>query len=425
MRITIPKEIQQIIELINNHGYEAYLVGGAVRDRILGIDNQDYDLCTNMPLEEIKTIIPFFNIMRENDHRNTGIFRINDNEIEISSFHGDSLEEDLSNRDLTMNAIACDKDGNIIDPYNGVKDINNRTISLVKKDGEAIDIDPLRILRILRFKALYNFNIDTNTKTVILSKKELLNNVAVERIYQEFKKILLSNHPSIIIDDYKDIFCILIPELKESIGFKQNNPHHLYDVFNHTLKVIDNTPNNLALRMSALFHDLGKPACYKEDEKGIGHFLGHQFISAKIFENFANKYKIDSKTKDLVTKLVICHDQELSTKPVKVTRFLQKFGVEHIELLFKLKEADKKGQNYANEELEYLNKIKQLYLQRSEEEICLTIKDLKINGRKLLEMGFFDKKIGIILRDVLEQVTNEQLVNEEEQIVSFVERKYK
>ena len=177
--------------------------------------------------------------------------------------------------------------------------------------------------------------------------------------------------------------------------------------------------------MSALFHDLGKPECYTVDEKGIGHFLEHEYASAKIFNQFANKYKIDNKTKDLVNKLIICHDQTLSTKSVKVTKFLQKFGVEHIDLLFQLKEADKKGQNCTKEELNYIDNLKQLYLNKSEEELCLTIKDLKINGKKLLEMGFFDKKIGIILKDVLEQVITEQLVNKEEQITSYVERKYK
>ena len=201
MQITVPKEIRQIIDNINSLGYEAYLIGGAVRDMILNIPSNDYDLCTNMPLDQVKELLPGFKLMKENNHRNTGIIKINSQEIEISSFHGKTIEEDLFKRDFTINAIACDKDGNLIDPYNGVEDIKNKTISLVDKSGSGIDIDPLRILRALRFQAIYDFSIDEDTKQVMTSKVELLDNVAVERIYNELIKILTSANPSKTIRD--------------------------------------------------------------------------------------------------------------------------------------------------------------------------------------------------------------------------------
>jgi len=421
MQITVPEEIRQIIDSINSLGYEAYLIGGAVRDSILDIPNNDYDLCTNMPLEQIKEILPRFRLMKENDHRNTGIIKINGEEIEISSFHGKTIEEDLSKRDLTINAIASDKDGNLIDPFNGIEDIKNKTISLVDKSGLGIDIDPLRILRALRFQSIYDFSIDEDTKQVITSKVELLDNVAVERIYNELIKILTSNNPSKTIRDNKETFCALIKELYITVGFKQNNPYHAYDVFEHTLKVLENTPNNKYLRLAALFHDLGKPKTYTEDEKGIGHFYGHEFISAKIFLDFAKKYKIDKKTTALVRKLIIDHDRTMSVKPTKINYFIKENGIEYVDLLYSLKEADVRGQNpdWIERRVLELKKEKEIYHEQIKKEIPFTIRDLKINGNKLKELGIAGKQIGVILKDIHKKVLEEELENEEKALEEY------
>ncbi len=425
MQITVPKEIRQIIDNINSLGYEAYLIGGAVRDMILNIPSNDYDLCTNMPLDQVKELLPGFKLMKENNHRNTGIIKINSQEIEISSFHGKTIEEDLFKRDFTINAIACDKDGNLIDPYNGVEDIKNKTISLVDKSGSGIDIDPLRILRALRFQAIYDFSIDEDTKQVMTSKVELLDNVAVERIYNELIKILTSANPSKTIRDNKETFCALIKELYITVGFKQNNPYHIYDVFEHTLKVLENTPNNKYLRLAALFHDIGKPATYTEDEKGIGHFFGHEFISAKLFLDFAKKYKIDKKTTALVRKLIIDHDRTMSVKPTKINYFIKENGIEYVDLLYSLKEADIRGQNpdWIEKRVLELNKEKEMYHTQLDKKIPLRVSDLKINGNKLKELGIEGKQIGIVLKAIHEKVLAEELENEENVLEDYAKKK--
>ena len=426
MKIIINPQVKEIMEMVESRGYDIYLIGGAIRDGLIGMDNNDYDLCTNMPLEMMNSLFPSFKIMRENNHRHTGVMHYNGLEIEISSFHGHNIIEDLSKRDFTINAIGANKDGNIIDPYNGVEDIKNKVIRLVDNSGMAIDIDPLRILRAIRFAAILDFKIDSNTKSVINSKKKLLHDVAKERIYNELIKILMSDNPSKEISENKEIFFEIIPELEVTNGFDQNNPYHVYNVFDHTMKVLANTPKDLYLRLAALFHDIGKPFVYSEDSKGIGHFIGHEDESKRIFNRFADTYRVDSKTKNIVGKLVEYHDKELSIKPVKMTKFLQRFGVDELERLFLLKEADIKGHN---PDIEYyrlmdLYGTRKKYFDHLNTNPCLSIKDLKINGRKLLEMGYEGRQISFILKDILTKVTEDNIKNDEEKLEDYVHKTY-
>ena len=187
-KISLTKKIKKYMKLIIDNNYECYLVGGAVRDYLLNIKNKDYDLCTNMPLNKLKEIIPNVTIMKENEHRNTCIIREKDYDIEFTTFRGKDLKEDLSNRDFTMNSIAVDINGNIIDYFNGIESINKKTIKLTKENGEGLTTDPLRILRAIRQASKYDFKIDDNTKRQMNNKKTLLSNVAPERIYEELKK---------------------------------------------------------------------------------------------------------------------------------------------------------------------------------------------------------------------------------------------
>lgn len=426
MKIDIPDFLKDILGKINDAGYEAYLVGGAVRDAVLGKENKDYDLCTNMPFTEISKLFPKFIVMKENDHRNTGTFRVNGEDIEITAFRGNSLKEDLSNRDFTINAIACDKDGNVIDYYNGLDDIKNKKISLVNKEGLGIDADPLRILRGVRFSGKLGFDIDFNTKEVFNSKLDLLDRVAPERVYNELKKILVVDNIGNLVRDNKEVFFKLFPELSFGYKFEQNNPYHIYDVFEHTLSVMDNTSNNFELRLAALFHDIGKPFTYTEDEDGIGHFYGHPSVSKKIFEDIARKYRFDIKTRSSVTHLIENHDIEFSHKKSKMARLIQEIGEDDLKLLFLIKKADILGQNpkYSISRLNSLKESLDEYEQFINSNPALRIKDLKINGNKIKELGFSGVKIGNILNDLLQMVTDEVVENESQALEEFVLKHY-
>lgn len=419
--LKVPDKLKKYMQLIIDNGYECYLVGGAVRDYFINVKNKDFDLCTNISFDKLKELIPNITIMKENNHRNTAIIRNSGYDFEFSTYRGKELKEDLLNRDFTINAIAVDMNGNIIDYYNGINSINNRIITLVDQLGTGFVNDPLRILRAIRLALKYNFSIDSNTKKQMIVKKSLLNNVAPERIFEELKKIIVLDNVHKYMEEYKEIFFEIIPELKECEDFNQHNDYHIYDVYTHIINVVKNTPQNTYLRLASIFHDIGKPKSFELDEKQIGHFLGHAKVSNDIFKKFADKYKLDNKTKKIVSDLILYHEDELSSNNNKIYNFYKKFNMNRIEMLFDLKIADVKSQN-----LKYINRIEEL---RKVESKYITIRD-KYNsitycGDDLISLGYRGKEIGIILDDVKRQIINNKLSTDIKSINKYVLKNYK
>lgn len=419
--IEIPKDLKKYMQLIRDNGHECYLVGGAVRDYLINVDNKDFDFCTNIPFDKLKKLIPNITIMKENDHRNTAIIRSNGLDIEFSTYRGKDLKEDLFNRDFTINAIAVDVNGNIIDYYDGVNSVSNKTISLVDPLGTGLVNDPLRILRAIRLALKHNFNIDDNTKKQMIDKKELLNEVAPERIFEELKKIIVSNNVDKYMDEYREIFFEIIPEFKECNGFNQHNDYHIYDVYTHTINVVKNAPKNIYIRLASIFHDIGKPRAFKLDENQVGHFLGHAHISNDIFKNFADKYKLDNKTKMIVSDLVLYHEDDLSSKNNKIYNFYKKFNMNRIEMLFDLKRADIMSQNQKYiARIEYINKLEEKYVAIRDKYNSITY-----SGDDLISLGYTGKTIGLILDDVKRQIINNRLDADTESINKYVLKNYK
>ena len=360
--------------------------------------------------------------MKENNHRITSILHINNLKIEISLFKGINIQEDLHNRDFTINALALDINNNIIDINNYREDLNNKKLKLVKADGSGIDFDPLRILRAIRLSLSHNLSIDQNTKETIISKRSLLNTIAKERIYNEIIKILKYKESTKYIDEYKEIFFILIPELKKAYKFNQHNKYHIYDVFYHTLKVIDGVENNKYLKLAALFHDLGKPKMYTIDKYGEGHFYGHWKESNNIFKRFCKNYKVDKKTEKIVSLLILNHDRDIPSKRSSMIKYLQEFNHTNLNLLFKLQKADILAQNplYHKELLKKLAEGKNRLEKLQDEKPVLSIKELAITGNDLIQLGYHDKEIGIIKEKILMEVINNQLNNDKESIIKYI-----
>ena len=417
----ISEDLKKYMQLIIDNHYECYLVGGAVRDYLIGVDNKDFDFCTNISFDKLKELIPNIIVMKENNHRNTAIIRNNGIDIEFSTYRGKDLKEDLFNRDFTMNAIAVDVDGNIIDYYKGMNSIDNETIALVDPLGAGFVNDPLRILRAIRLALKYHFKIDFNTKRQMIDKKRLLNDVAPERVFEEFKKIIISDNVDRYMDEYREIFFEIIPELKECDNFNQRNDYHIYDVYTHTINVVKNTPKNLYLRLASIFHDIGKPRVFELDEEKVGHFLGHANISNDIFCAFANKYKLDNKTKKIVSDLVLYHENDLSIKNNKIYNFYKKFDMNRIEMLFDLKMADVMSQNP-----EYMNRIEKL---KEIEFKYIMVRDkynsITYSGDNLISLGYSGRVIGLILDDVKRQIINNVIDNDIESINKYVLNNYK
>lgn len=417
----ISKDLFNYMQNIIDAGYECYLVGGAVRDYILGKNNKDYDLATNIPFEELKKLIPSISIMKENNHRNTAIIRCESIDYEFSLYRGLTITEDLSNRDFIINAIAVDLNGNFIDPFNGLGDLRKKKLSLVKSNGDGLVDDPLRILRALRQSDKYGLIIADNTKREILKKAHLLKNVAKERIIRELYQILLSNNISDYLLGYKEIFFEIIPELKVCDGFEQKNEYHIYDIYSHTVKVVSNTNKNIYLRLAALFHDIGKPQKFIIDKDNVGHFLNHATTSYEIFKKFAKEYKLDNKTTKIVGDLILYHEDELSNKKSKIYDFYKKYNMNRIELLFELKKSDIKSQNPKFiERLEIINNQEKKYI-----EVRDKIKSIAFNGNDIISLGFDGKIVGIILNDVKRKIVNDDLINERKCIEKYIINNYK
>lgn len=397
----LPEHVYKTMEYISTKG-NVYLVGGAIRNTILNLPISDYDLCTDVPLEQL---FPDKKIMK-NDNRE--IIFLNDQNIELSTMKGNTILEDLSHRDFTMNAIAMDINGNIIDPYQGQKDIQNKKIKTIS--NECFTQDPCRILRAIRFSCELDFEIVDD----ITEYKDLLKTIKTERIREEFYKILLLNPGK--IEEYKDIFFVFLPELNCEIV--QNNPYHIYNIFKHIIETTKHTPLVLELRLAALFHDIGKVKC-KTTKNGIDHFYGHDKISSQMFMKIAKRLKIDHKTTNKVNTLILNHEFNLSFSTKAWTRRILKYDLD-IEQLFLLRKADISAQNPI-----YLNRLED-YDKKEKEIIQLAKKkNIKIKGDYFVSKDVEPKNIGKILRELQTKVLLGQIENEEGALKQYADQRYR
>lgn len=408
--IDIKPDVLKIMNFIEEFGYEVYIVGGFVRDSIIGRESNDYDLCTNMPLVELKEKLPYLSMMSQNEHRNTGIINSNGVDIEITEFRGNNLIEDLSLRDLTINSIAIDSNAKLYDPMNGIEDIKNKIIRL---DSGTIEYDPRAILRVIRFAGVLNFDVAESTSSEIFEKKYLINNIHVDRIRKELLKILVCDNAGDLISKYRDIFFEIIPELKSLVGVDNGDG---LDLFEHTMSVVNKTSPNLYLRLAALFHDTGK----------VNGLDDYSKRSIENFQSFASRLKIDKNTRYNVKKLMFFHDVSLEADKKTMAKFIHEIGVDSLDLLFELKLADIGARNNdIGASVKAMNNLRETYLKFLETKPVVGIKDLDIDGKSLSQMSFDSKLVGIILYDVLKKVMNEELENKRDVLEEYVGVKYR
>lgn len=442
----IPKNVEKIISILYNAGFEAYVVGGCVRDSLLGIKPHDWDICTSATPEQTKECFKDYKMFDSGIKHGT-ISVVIDNEVfEITTYRIDgeytdsrhpesvtfttNIIEDLSRRDFTINAMAYNEKEGLIDPFNGRKDLKNKVIRCVGNPYDRFCEDALRILRALRFAARFEFSIADNTHDAILEEKNRLSNISYERINSELCGILMAkNCGNSILRKYSQVITEFIPEIKNMIGFEQNNPHHLYDVWEHTLhcmehKEINNT--GIELRIALLLHDIGKPHCYTEDDNKIGHFKGHANISSEISESILKRLRFSNEITKNVVELIKLHDLCLvATKPA-IKRLLNKISKKQLEKLLLLREFDICGQNQKNT-LVWESKMQQVADFRAvlcdviNEDECFKLSDLAINGRDLIAYGIPEgKEIGKILNTLLNMVINGDIKNNKEELLKRI-----
>lgn len=432
----LSNEADKAINILQSCGFEAFAVGGFVRDMIMGNYAYDIDITTSALPEEVKAIFSQYKTIDTGIRHGTVTVLINNCPIEITTYrieqgysdgrHPDSvvftnnLKEDLARRDFTINSIAYCKEKGYFDPFGGIEDIENKLIRCVGNPVKRFEEDSLRILRALRFASVLSFEIEDKTKEAIFECKELLFRVSQERILSEITKMLCGNNIREVLTQYSEVFEVILPEIKNMKGFDQKNFHHIYDILTHTAVVVENIPPIPHLRFAALFHDCGKADCFSTDENGTGHFYSHPSISARKADTALLRLKCDTKTREKVVRLVKVHDSPIEESERIIKKKLNSLGQELFFDLIELQRADTKGLapefHKRDKHFDILERIAKEIL---ESEQCFSLKDLNINGNDLINLGFKGKEIGSALNKALENVIEEKVSNNKEELISF------
>lgn len=443
LQIKIPEPVRALLKHLNDAGFSAYAVGGCVRDSLLGKMPQDWDICTSARPEEIKSCFSDHRTILTGERYGTVTVLHDDIPYEITTFRTesgysdsrhpdsvaflDSMQGDLSRRDFTVNAMAADADGKITDCFGGKQDLQNGVIRCVGNAHDRFTEDALRILRALRFASKLGFTISPETDTAIHTLKNRLSAVAPERLRKELCGLLCGKSAAAIARQYADVLCVLIPELKHCIGFKQYNYHHIHDVWEHTLCVVENVPATEGLRLAALFHDIGKPAAFTMDKYLVGHFYSHALISAAMTETILKRLRFDSATVQLVTFLVREHGFSLPEGNEKrMKKLLAAYGRDNLEQLLLLRRADRIGTGTlcAEEADRKTEAAFSLLSQIMQQDTCFSLKQLAVNGSDLIALGISQgPAIGAMLKSLLDAVIDSQIENEKEALLLFAQMK--
>ena len=444
----IPREIKYIMQYIFKNNYKVFIIGGAVRNSLLNIKIYDWDLVANTKPKNIINIFNNYKVIPTGLQHGTVTVIINNISVQITSMRKDgvykdnrspeevfftnSLKEDVARRDFTINSIAIDVNRNVYDYFGGLKDIENKIIRAVGKAEDRFNEDALRLIRCIRFSCQHDFTIEKNTFQAIIKNAYLIQMTSKERIRDELCKILMSDNPSkgIRLLQETGLLQYIIPELCDCVGFKQCNPNHDKDVFEHIISVLNNTPKILNVRLSALLHDIAKPKCFTLDDNGIGHFYYHHIEGEKLTEEILFRLKFDNKTindvKILVREHMFNFSEKGKIKTSVIKKFMNRVGIDNLENLFCLRIADIKGSKNKDQ-----NKIDNVMFLVGEchrivsEKQPLTVKDLAINGKDLIDIGIQPGiKMGQILSDLLERVLDNPELNDKEMLLYLVKEKY-
>jgi tRNA nucleotidyltransferase (CCA-adding enzyme) len=422
-----PEDIYYIMDRLNGYGYEAFLVGGAVRNILLNLEVKDYDITTNAKPSELvglfkKTILTgvrFGTVTVVIDSRSYEIttYRrdyeyLDSRRPSVVSF-SDELEEDLTRRDFTINAICMDKEGTVIDPLNGMVDIIKGIIRAIGNPDIRFKEDALRMMRAIRLMAEIEFTIEENTLKSITKNASTISNISSERIQNELNKILLSRKPSTGLFKMLEtgILGTIMPEIIPCVGFKQFSSYHDKDVFSHTMIVMDNTLPKLEIRLAALFHDIDKPNCLTIDENGEGHFYGHHIESARISKEVLKRLKYPNDVIEKVYRLIRYHPlKEINIGEKGVKRFINKVGKDNLEDMFNLNYADIIGKS-TYKGIDKLKNMEEHTRQIINRHDPLNIRDLEISGRDIKELGIRE---GPLIGEILDRLMALAFENPEE-----------
>lgn len=431
------------LSLLEDGGFEAYFVGGFVRDTLLNRPINDADLTTNAPYESMVRLFENagYTVHRTGEKHGTVTVVVEGFPLEITRYRTDgayedhrhptqvtfvsTLEEDLARRDFTINAMAYNpRIGALVDYHNGANDLRRGIIRCVGDPRQRFQEDALRILRALRFASQLNFTLEPETSLAIHENVELLGSVSAERLYSEFTKLLCGQNPFPILMEYSDVVFQLIPELKESWKFDQMTPYHKYDVYEHIAHTVENIPATPLCRWIALMHDAGKPAHFTRDEKGVGHFKRHAITSELLARQVAERFKMPRDFTEDLLLIVRRHDDVVEETPRAVKRMLFKLGgrPDLFEVLCDMKRADTLSQaDRCLPRLEMVEHLRAIAADVLKEDEAFSLKQLDLSGEDLIALGLKPgPQFSQLLNAALEAVIDEACPNEKEALISYL-----
>lgn len=439
-KIDLPKKVSRIIDTLQEHGYEAYAVGGCVRDTILGRIPEDWDITTSATPVQVKELFSYtidtgiehgtVTVMLDREgfevttYRVDGEYEDNRHPKEVSFTR--NLKEDLKRRDFTINAMAYNDTEGLVDIFGGIKDLQSGVIRCVGNARERFGEDALRILRAVRFAAQLGFRVESKTTEAASELAPTLVHISAERIQTELVKLLVSPHPEMIREAYvMGITKVILPELDRAMETGQETIHHAYCVGEHLVQVVLNVPADRYLRLAALFHDIAKPEVKTRDEDGTAHFYGHDAASEQLAKKILRRLKFDNETIRVVCRLVRYHDYHchIEATAKNVRKAMNLIGKELFPYYVALRRADVLAQSEykRKEKSESVNQLERIYKEIINKKECVSLKELNINGNDLREVGIAPgKQMGEILHFLLERVIEEPEYNEKEKLLELV-----
>ena len=440
----MPKNVDTAINLLQSAGFEAYAVGGCVRDSLLGKTPNDWDITTSAKPEDMKSVFADFHCIDTGIKHGTVTVVIDGEPLEITTFRLDGeyednrhpksvtftsdLGADLGRRDFTVNAMAYSKMTGTVDLFGGQNDLKNKIIRCVGDPDRRFNEDALRILRALRFASALDFEIEEKTAQSLLKNCALLGNISEERIAKELLKLVCGKGAKRILTDFAPVLFEILPELQPMYKNSHDNPHHCYDIYEHTLIAVESIDPEPTLRFAMLLHDCGKPAVKKFDENGVAHFYGHQRISAEISAQILARLKVSNKFRDEILFLVSNHDRwELYENTEKMPRYLSKFGLVGVLKLLKVMRADVLAQSPEYRyRLDQIADAEEIAKNLAAQKPCLSLSELQINGRTLMEIGIPQgRKLGAVLAQLLDEVIDGVTKNTQEALTTRAREIYR
>lgn len=444
MTMDMPKNVDTAINLLQSAGFEAYAVGGCVRDSLLGKTPNDWDITTSAKPEDMKSVFADFHCIDTGIKHGTVTVVIDGEPLEITTFRLDGeyednrhpksvtftsdLGADLGRRDFTVNAMAYSKMTGTVDLFGGQNDLKNKIIRCVGDPDRRFNEDALRILRALRFASALDFEIEEKTAQSLLKNRALLGNISEERIAKELLKLVCGKGAKRILTDFAPVLFEILPELQSMYKNSHDNPHHCYDIYEHTLMAVESIDPEPTLRFAMLLHDCGKPAVKKFDENGVAHFYGHQRISAEISAQILARLKVSNKFRDEILFLVSNHDRwELYENTEKMPRYLSKFGLDGVLKLLKVMRADVLAQSPEYRyRLDQIADAEEIAKNLAAQKPCLSLRELQINGRTLMDIGIPQgRKLGAVLAQLLDEVIDGVTKNTQEALTTRAREIYR